>query len=459
MDALSIACCKGLIHWPLLVMGRNNRLAEACMRLKLDKFILASALGRGQWTPASLELYSPFEEGTDTGEGAVLKEKIPGKACADVIESILGLVYLNCGYESATLVADELQISLPQVDDKDKALPYRQIEPKAHLLSVASSFTGHFQFERADLAQEALTHPTAMHPETPSYQRLEWIGDAVLCLAAREWIYKSFPTFEVGQMVSLEASLVSNETLAFLSIKHGLLQYLDHCDQTLPSRIEHQIWCTEELGRGLWGTDPPKVAADVVEALIGAVYLDGGFLSGLCAVSKILSPLYRCLEKMFAKHETIDTMHPRKVMQEIGGSILALHISREEAFASRKPDARVWMGRRWAAPRPDSRDSVATVECLGVDVVCVSDPSPEVAGNRACALVVAMLRRNPSLLERVQKARTSVESSSSKEAKRHEAPGHVPPNKMHLTFPEDKANKVARPVLAFVQDDEDPCLL
>lgn len=148
-------------------MGRNDRLAVACKQLKIDQFLLTSPLGRVQWTPASLDLYSPVKKGLDNGEGMALEETIPGKACADVIESILGLVYLNCGYENATKVADELQISLPQVDDRKQALPKRNIAPKPLLLSAATAFTGHPRFERPDFVQEAFTHPTAMHPQTP----------------------------------------------------------------------------------------------------------------------------------------------------------------------------------------------------------------------------------------------------------------------------------------------------
>ena len=439
-------------------MGCNDRLAAACKCLKIDQFLLTSPLGRGQWTPASLELYAPTTKGEDTGEGAALAEAIPCKAYADVLESILGLIYLNCGYKSATRVAEELQISLPQVDDRSKVLPNRQTEPKTRLLNAATAFTGHADFKRTDLVQEALTHPTAMHPETPSYQRLEWVGDAVLCLAVREWIYKTFPSFEVGQMVSLEASLVSNETLSFLAIKNGLLQHLDHCDQTLPSRIEHQLWVTQELQRGLWGTDPPKVAADVVEALIGAVYRDSGLEAGIAAVSKILLPLFQCLVKMHARDRTIDTMHPRKMMQEIGGSLLLLKISREERFASNKPEARLWTGRRWVAPRLDSQDFVASVECLGIDLVCVSDGSAEVAGNRACALVVAMLRRSPSLLSRVQSIRTLVESSATKETK----PATTKQNSAsasHWLSLRDNNGKESVSLVAHVPDEDDPSLL
>lgn len=144
-------------------------------------------------------------------------------------------------------------MTLPR-EDEPRSKFKREIPPKSNLLEAATSFTGQKVFKRCELVEEAFTHPTAMHPVTPSYQRLEWVGDAVLCLAVREWIFNTFPGADVGQMVAMEASLVANETLAYLSIKHGLLKNLNHCDSSLPSRIETFEWCTKELGRGLWGT-------------------------------------------------------------------------------------------------------------------------------------------------------------------------------------------------------------
>ena len=234
-------------------MGCNDRLAITCKNLKIDHFLLTSPLGRRQWAPSSLELYTPTTAGSDTGDGYALKETIPQKTRADVIESLLGIVYLTSGYDEASAVADELQVTLAR-DRKANSPADRRISVKPQMLAAATALTGHTDFKRHDLVQEAFTHPTAMHPEVPSYQRLEWTGDAVLCLAAREWIFKTFPAMEVGQMVAMEASLVSNETLAYLSINHGLLKNLDHCDQTLPGRIEHYEWCAREMKRGLWST-------------------------------------------------------------------------------------------------------------------------------------------------------------------------------------------------------------
>lgn len=65
-------------------MGCNDRLAVACKSSKIDHFLLTSALGRGEWAPASLELYSPTTVGSDNGIGSALTGKISGKTRADV---------------------------------------------------------------------------------------------------------------------------------------------------------------------------------------------------------------------------------------------------------------------------------------------------------------------------------------------------------------------------------------
>jgi dsRNA-specific ribonuclease len=82
-------------------------------------------------------------------------------------------------------------------------------EPKPSLLAAATAFTGHTTWLKHELVEEAFTHPTALHPVVPSYQRLEWVGDAVLCLAIREWIYKTFISLPVGDSVMVSAALES----------------------------------------------------------------------------------------------------------------------------------------------------------------------------------------------------------------------------------------------------------
>lgn len=179
----------------------------------------------------------------------------PGmKVCADVIEAILGLIYLACGYQASVEVAYELGVSLP-TDDEDVGLfGNTDFEPRPTLLKAVAESFGKKSFQSPQLVEEALTHPSAVYQDVSSYQRLEWVGDAVLCLAMREWVFNQYPEKEVGDLVNLESALVSNETLAYLSFQNGLHTFINHRDQGLPLRLEHYEWCVKEQGRGLWGT-------------------------------------------------------------------------------------------------------------------------------------------------------------------------------------------------------------
>jgi dsRNA-specific ribonuclease len=205
---------------------------------------MTAALARGQWMPAGIT----FSDGTKLTHD----EPLGGKVYADIIESILGLVYLEFNYETALMVADELQVTLPWDNDTEQKTDH--IMDNTHLLEAVRRCTGYDNFKQPELVEEAFTHPSALHPTVPSYQRLEWAGDAALCLAVREWIFKNLGDISLGDMVVMEAALVANETLAYLSIRNGLQHHLNHRDQTLPSRIEAYDWSVRELGRGLWGT-------------------------------------------------------------------------------------------------------------------------------------------------------------------------------------------------------------
>jgi dsRNA-specific ribonuclease len=204
---------------------------------------MTSPIARGDWLPTSMEYV----------DGTTLKKEDPlgSKVYADIIESILGLVYLEFGYGVTMKVADELNVTLPWGDDKKGHSSEHMANQE--LLSAVRQCTGYHGFKRPELVEEAFTHPSANHPSVPSYQRLEWVGDAVLCLAMREWVFKNFPEITLGDMVVFEAALVSNETLAFLSVKNGLQHNLNHRDHSLPPRIEAYSWSVREEGSGLWG--------------------------------------------------------------------------------------------------------------------------------------------------------------------------------------------------------------
>jgi ribonuclease III len=119
-------------------------------------------------------------------------------------------------------------------------------------------------FENVALLDQALTHSSFVNESPTSQgrdnQRLEYLGDAVLDFLVGEWLYKSYPDAQEGELTSLRAQVVRNESLAEWGRRLGIGQYL-------------------RMGRGEAATGGPDRDANLgaaVEALIGALYLDRG---------------------------------------------------------------------------------------------------------------------------------------------------------------------------------------
>lgn len=123
-----------------------------------------------------------------------------------------------------------------------------------------AAITG-YAFRDEALARLALTHRSASgRARTQTYERLEFLGDRVLALVIADLLYESFPDEDEGSLAKRLVALVRRETLA--DVARGL---------GLPPLIEMSRG-EEDAG----GRDNPATLADVCEALIGAIYRDGG---------------------------------------------------------------------------------------------------------------------------------------------------------------------------------------
>lgn len=120
-----------------------------------------------------------------------------------------------------------------------------------------------YTFADRELLTAALTHRShsSEDPTAGNYERLEFLGDAVLQLAVTEHLFTAYPNMPEGQMAKLRAAVVNEVVLAALGRRLGIGAHL-------------------LLGRGeevTGGREKPSILADVVEALLGALYLDGGY--------------------------------------------------------------------------------------------------------------------------------------------------------------------------------------
>lgn len=137
-------------------------------------------------------------------------------------------------------------------------------------------------FQGAALRTQALTHPSA---PAPHYQRLEFLGDRVLNLVVAAMLYEAFPEANEGDLGLRHAALVSTSTLAEVGEAWGL--------------PNHIIRGPAEVNTPL----KPTILADVVEALLGAVYLEGGLPAAEIYIRQTWQPLLMAPQTKDAKTE------------------------------------------------------------------------------------------------------------------------------------------------------------
>ncbi len=124
-----------------------------------------------------------------------------------------------------------------------------------------------YHFQDQGLLRHAMCHSSYANERNmgrlKSNERLEFLGDAVLELITSEFLYESFPQMPEGDATKTRASIVCEQSLAFCARSIGLGAYI--------------LLGRGELASG--GRERPSITSDAFEALIGAVYLDGGFTS------------------------------------------------------------------------------------------------------------------------------------------------------------------------------------
>jgi ribonuclease III len=139
-------------------------------------------------------------------------------------------------------------------------------------LSDLQERLGH-SFRDAALLELALTHPSIAHEQgapVQHNQRLEFLGDAVLQLVLTDDLYEKFPAFGEGPLTKARAKLVNRRALA---------------EKAKALRLgEHLIVSRGEESHG--GRERPSALADAYEAVLGAIYLDGGFTAARQFISR-----------------------------------------------------------------------------------------------------------------------------------------------------------------------------
>ncbi|KAK1064095.1 Dicer-like protein 2 [Friedmanniomyces endolithicus] len=383
---------------------RNRTLSQAALKLGLDKFILTRPFTGAKWSPVYVgEVLAAEQDGT---------REMSSKILADVVEALIGAAYMDGGLEKAYLC---IRTFLPDETWHlgNESFNRLTLEPTPHhqsSLEALERLIGH-HFDHPTLLVEAITHASLPFQRTGmSYERLEFLGDAVLDLIIVPKLHAHPRRLRHNELHSMHEALVNGLFLGYCSMTHGIEEQqsnvvkqgdkyavqqsprslhlhdfirasgpLLHDKQTsLEAFEQYGDLVTQALDAGveypwpdLLALGPQKFFSDVVESVLGAVYIDSrgdlGVCEGFLMRLGVMGHMRRFLEG------DMETMQPKERLGVAAGNETVKYVGSSETVEGRKVvRCAVEVGDREVDRSPDchsraeaeARAALAAVEIL-----------------------------------------------------------------------------------------------
>ncbi|KAI9707868.1 MAG: hypothetical protein M1820_004474 [Bogoriella megaspora] len=350
----SITMFKKHPSWPEAYLtqekGRivsNPTLASAALESGLDKYIHTTQFTGSKWRPLYTEEILRHK-----------KEKVERsrKVLADIIEAIVGASYLDGGERKAQtcleiFLEDLVSPAVRQPETDGTITP----QPAREHLSKLEDLLG-YTFNNQALLLEAITHPSfSADPTARSYQRLEFLGDAVLDFLVTPRLYHSRPEAPLKhhEMHSLRTACVNGDFLAFCCMS---LSVQDEINDAVPDKngdcgvrietkmVDRYLWqymrksntditraqeeamqrhydrretirtALEEGNEYPWlqlmRIEAPKFFSDLVESVIGAIYLDTNEDIAACEAFVDRLGIFKVMDRLV--YDDVDPVHPKE---------------------------------------------------------------------------------------------------------------------------------------------------
>jgi dsRNA-specific ribonuclease len=339
------------------VIVANNRLAQAAIQSKLDRYILSTPFVPRKWTPAYIEL--------PPGSTPLLKRLLSTKILADVVEALIGAAYVEGGLQRAAKCVQEF---LPEVNHqkvqeilRNGDLLHHSAEYQQHNYTVLQRLLD-YQFNSLNLLVEAITHPSLTFDfSTESYQRLEFLGDAVLDMVVVQRLSSQIPTLSHNRMHLIKSALNNINFQAFLCMEMsseeetfdvtsdtatavvtnvqlsrrvplcGFMRYesaeMARAHSAYLERYQElAAKIRDAIGHGknypwslLTRLEAPKYLSDIVESIFGAVLVDSHGSLAMCEKLADRIGLMSYLNRVL--RDDIDLVHPKTRLSELANGI------------------------------------------------------------------------------------------------------------------------------------------
>ena len=338
----------------------NTTLSAAAIRTGLPPYIITAATSYRAW---EVPVFSSLPQTQED-------RQVSSKTLADVVEALIGAAWVDSGM---TASRKTINIFLPHIPTSPPQLMAVQLQVEevgfGNVHEIESLIE--YSFNNTTLLLEALTHPSCGgHSRTDSYQRLEYLGDAVLDMLVARHMASRLHILSQGQMTQIKAALVNAQLLGFLCLDTRGYQTHRSVDtdaigqstETTSTREVHlatfmraasvdlvaaqresqlrytihreTIRYALDLGKQypwaeLMRLRADKFYSDIIESVLGAIFVDA---------EGSLSPCMAFIEKMGLTaymdrimNEAIDVLHPRDRVQRWAGTrSVSYHHERNE---------------------------------------------------------------------------------------------------------------------------------
>ncbi|CAG0883281.1 unnamed protein product [Darwinula stevensoni] len=291
------------------------------------------------------------------------QHSIPDKSVADCVEALIGAYLITCGQRGALLLMAWLGLRVlplkdeefpkadvltslqpcPRIAGKNDSSPNYgflkppqspflayTMDPVAQLSELLEGYEEFeeligYKFQDRSYLLQAFTH-ASYYPNqvTDCYQRLEFLGDAVLDYLITRHLYEDHRQHSPGSLTDLRSALVNNTIFACLAVKYNFHKYFKHLSPGLFTVLEkfvslqiqngHQIteefyWLEEEEVEEAEDVEVPKALGDVFESVAGAIYLDSGL-----SLDAVWQVYYRIMKGQI---EQFSTYVPKSPIREL----------------------------------------------------------------------------------------------------------------------------------------------
>ena len=298
----------------------NRYLYEQAMTMDIAKYLNTTPFYPRQWAPPEVKPFRPKRKSDPNESERGLFKTVSLKMIADFTEALIGAAFIGGGFQ--------LAFETVKTFGCIKTCSFRHIPPPMEEFSVDPQIRTRFEilqtklgysFRNKILLYQAFTHPSFKNVSWGNYQRLEFLGDAVLDMLVVRYFFVKYQDVGPGVLSELRQSAVCNGSFGRIAIESDLHKFLTFHSANLQDEISQFLswyYSGNNMNESAYDIEEegPKALGDTFEALVGAIYEDLEYDAEKTWI--IIRPMCLSFMEKFCRPEVLN-QHPVRKLYDL----------------------------------------------------------------------------------------------------------------------------------------------